>query len=142
MGTFHCSTFVYPSRKKHKVGNYNKILNLEENTNYLIMTRKTGERDRQTETYSGGLASGRLDQSQIHSVPGSLDSWSSLFGLWGLLGLKVKIFLNFKLQFIKHFNICSCYELNIKSHLMQLHPLQNWCICQCMINCKGFWGKK
>lgn len=36
---------------------------------------------------SGGLASGRLDQSQIHSVPGSLDSWSSLFGLWGLLGL-------------------------------------------------------
>lgn len=45
----NCSTFVYPSRKKHKVGNYNKILNLKENTNYLIMTRKTGERETQTD---------------------------------------------------------------------------------------------
>lgn len=53
VGTFLCSTFVYPWRKKHKVGNYNKILTLEENTNYLIMTRKTGERERQRLTVGG-----------------------------------------------------------------------------------------
>lgn len=51
----------------------------------ICKTKK--QRERKKVSYKGGLASGRLDQSQIQSVPGSLHSCSSLLGLWGLFGL-------------------------------------------------------